>query len=143
MTIGELGMVRSVRVDGALATVVITPTYPACPAIAVITGMITDALRAGGVGEPQVQVQLSPPWTSEWISSSGRAKLAAAGVAPPQLRAATTGPIPLTLGVATSARCPRCASTSTQQTSPFGPTACTALHRCRACGEPFEAVKAV
>ena len=32
---------------------------------------------------------------------------------------------------------------STRETAQFSATACKSLHRCDACGEPFEAVKAL
>jgi len=37
--------------------------------------------------------------------------------------------------------CPHCASTDTERLAAFGSTACKALYRCRACGEPFEYFK--
>ncbi|MDQ6680039.1 MAG: phenylacetate-CoA oxygenase subunit PaaJ, partial [Pseudomonadota bacterium] len=39
--------------------------------------------------------------------------------------------------------CPRCASTRTERLSEFGSTACKALYRCIACGEPFEYFKPI
>ena len=39
-------------------------------------------------------------------------------------------------------RCTNCGSPDTEQLSRFGSTACKALWRCRACGEPFDAIKA-
>ena len=38
-------------------------------------------------------------------------------------------------------RCPRCGDDAPALTSEFGPTACTALYRCTACGETFQHVK--
>jgi ring-1,2-phenylacetyl-CoA epoxidase subunit PaaD len=37
--------------------------------------------------------------------------------------------------------CPRCGELSTVEQSHFGATACRALWRCTACGEPFERFK--
>ena len=39
--------------------------------------------------------------------------------------------------------CPRCQSTDTECVSEFGSTPCKALHRCRACLEPFEYFKCI
>lgn len=143
VTIGELGMIRDVTIVGDDVLVTLTPTYAACPAISIIEEMIGRALRAGGYRSVRVQRQLSPPWSSDWISAIGRDKLAAAGVAPPAMRPRSTGPIPLTLTTRRDVPCPRCGSTDTVELAPFGATACTSLQRCRACREPFEYVKEV
>jgi ring-1,2-phenylacetyl-CoA epoxidase subunit PaaD len=39
--------------------------------------------------------------------------------------------------------CPRCQSLDTETLSEFGSTPCKALHRCRACLEPFEYFKCI
>ncbi len=44
---------------------------------------------------------------------------------------------------AAALRCPRCDSANTERLSAFGSTACKALYRCRACGEPFEYFKPI
>ena len=51
--------------------------------------------------------------------------------------------IPLTLTAPPPAPCPRCGSADTRRTAEFSATACKSLHRCTACGEPFEAVKPI
>ncbi len=130
VTIEELGVLRDVTVEGDRATVTITPTYSGCPAMDVIRADIVAAARDAGYVDVTVQTKLSPPWSTDQISEAGKQKLAAAGIAPP-------GPVLLTISV----RCPRCGSPDTRQLSRFGSTACKALWRCRACAEPFEAVK--
>jgi ring-1,2-phenylacetyl-CoA epoxidase subunit PaaD len=137
VTIDELGILRDVAEDPATGrvTVTITPTYTGCPAMDVIRADVRSALRAAGHPDAEVVTVFAPAWTTDWISESGRAKLAAAGIAPP-------GParsVPLTLSV----RCTRCGSPDTEQLSRFGSTACKALWRCRACAEPFDAMKAI
>jgi ring-1,2-phenylacetyl-CoA epoxidase subunit PaaD len=136
LTIAELGILRDVQVDDAgRVTVTITPTYTGCPAMDVIRRDITAAAHAEGFDDVEVSTVLSPAWTTDWISEPARAKLAAAGVAPPT---SAGGPVRLALSV----RCPRCGSPDTEQLSRFGSTACKALWRCRACAEPFDAIKA-
>lgn len=143
VTIDELGILRSVDEDPATGRVVvtITPTYTGCPAMDVIRADIRRALTAAGHADAEVRTVLSPAWSTDWISAAGRAKLAAAGIAPPP--ATRTGPagtvVPLTLTV----RCPRCGSPETEQVSRFGSTACKALWRCRSCQEPFDHLKAL
>jgi ring-1,2-phenylacetyl-CoA epoxidase subunit PaaD len=140
VTVADLGILRDIQVDGeGRATVTITPTYSGCPAMDVIRRDITAAARSAGATDVDVRTVLSPAWTTDWISAEGRAKLSAAGIAPPSpVRPA--GPIPVTLGL--SVRCPRCNSTDTVELSRFGSTACKSIRRCRCCAEPFDHIKA-
>ncbi len=135
VTIEELGILRGVAERDGRVTVTITPTYSGCPAMDAIRADIVSALNAGGFADVSVATSLAEPWTTDWITESGRAKLAAAGIAPP----APAGQVTLALTV----RCPRCGSPETEELSRFGATACKALWRCRACREPFERVKAI
>lgn len=141
LTIEELGILRAVAVDpdSGLVTVTITPTYTGCPAMDVIRADIRAALRTAGHPDAQVVTELRAAWSTDWISESGRAKLAAAGIAPPGPARHHPGPTPLTLTV----RCPWCGSPDTEMLSRFGSTACKALWRCRACAEPFDQIKAL
>ncbi|HTJ37201.1 MAG TPA: 1,2-phenylacetyl-CoA epoxidase subunit PaaD [Dactylosporangium sp.] len=137
VTIEELGILRGVAERDGHVTVTITPTYSGCPAMDAIRADIAAALAAGGYDDVEVGTDLAEAWTTDWITESGRAKLAAAGVAPPESAGGTS--VRLTLSV----RCPRCGSPETEELSRFGATACKALWRCRACREPFERVKAI
>ncbi|MEU4367433.1 1,2-phenylacetyl-CoA epoxidase subunit PaaD [Micromonospora chersina] len=141
ITIDELGILRSVDEDPATGRVVvtITPTYTGCPAMDVIRADIRRALAAAGHPDAEVRTVYAPAWSTDWISEGGRAKLAAAGIAPPAPAARGGGVVPLTLAV----RCPRCGSPETEQVSRFGSTACKALWRCRSCSEPFDHLKAL
>lgn len=132
LSLVDLGVIRSVDCapDGAL-TVGVTPTYSGCPATAVIKADVAAALARAGFTRVRVVDVLSPPWTSEWISADGRRKLEAYGIAPPQRPEQG------------AARCPRCGSEDTELLSEFGSTPCKALHRCRACLEPFDRFKCI
>ncbi len=136
VTIGELGMVRSVVIDGAIARIRLTPTYTGCPATEQIRADVEAAVGAAGF-EAAVEFVMSPPWSTDDITAEGRAKLAAAGIAPPA--PAADGPVALDLPVA----CPHCGSRRTSLTSAFGATACKSLHSCAACRQPFESFKAL
>ncbi|WP_213451482.1 1,2-phenylacetyl-CoA epoxidase subunit PaaD [Rhizomonospora bruguierae] len=138
LTIEELGILREVSEDGGRVTVTITPTYSGCPAMDAIRADIERALHAAGYPQVRVTTRYGAPWSTDWITPAGRAKLAAAGMAPPG-PAGARGPVPVALTV----RCPRCGSAETEQLSRFGSTACKALWRCRSCVEPFEHVKAL
>ncbi|MEM9521310.1 MAG: 1,2-phenylacetyl-CoA epoxidase subunit PaaD [Actinomycetota bacterium] len=136
VTIGELGMVRSVELDGAAARVWLTPTYTGCPATEQIQADVEAAVVAAGY-EPDVQFVWSPPWTTDDITPEGRMKLHAAGIAPPA--PAVDGPVALDLPT----ECPICGSRRTRLTAAFGATACKSLHQCDACRQPFESFKAI
>jgi ring-1,2-phenylacetyl-CoA epoxidase subunit PaaD len=143
LTIADLGILRAVDADDNAVVVTITPTYSGCPAMREISADVADRLRAAGYRDVQVRTALSPPWTTDWITAEGHRKLAAAGIAPPEATRRPSGPVPLTLGARPAVRCPRCGSADTLQDTAFGSTACKSLHRCRACAEPFEAVKPI
>jgi ring-1,2-phenylacetyl-CoA epoxidase subunit PaaD len=125
VSIVDLGIVRSASPQ----TVILTPTYTGCPATFAIGQMVRAALDAAGLASVKIETTLSPPWTTDWISEEGRAKLKAYGIAPPV--AAGTRAI----------ECPQCGSTETQEVSRFGSTPCKAQWRCRSCLEPFDLFK--
>lgn len=145
LTLGDLGVLREVAVHPDRPTVVrvvLTPTYSGCPALAAMRDDLVRVLRADGWDQVEVEVALDPPWSTDLITEAGRAALRAAGISPPARGAAGAGPVPLRLGPPRRAlTCPRCDSRTVESVSEFGPTACTALYRCAACGEPFEHVK--
>ncbi|MFI6292119.1 1,2-phenylacetyl-CoA epoxidase subunit PaaD [Nonomuraea sp. NPDC050790] len=134
LTLGDLGIVREVKQRaGGGFEVVVTPTYSGCPAMDAIREDIGRALP-GAV----VTTVLSPPWSTDWITDEGRAKLREHGISPPS-RTGGHGPVGLVLSV----RCPRCGSPRTRQVSRYGSTACKALYTCRACLEPFDHFKEI
>ena len=140
LTIADLGILRGVREDGEHVTVEITPTYSGCPAMGAIRADVTRQLNEAGYRDVEVRTVLQPAWTTDWITAAGRRTLAENGIAPPQ---AAPGRVTLQLGRRATADCPLCGSSDTVELSRFGATACKALHRCRACAEPFELIKAI
>jgi ring-1,2-phenylacetyl-CoA epoxidase subunit PaaD len=141
LSIVDLGLIRFVKLQpsGAL-DVGLSPTYVGCPATAVIRRSVEDALRNADVGAFAVTEVLSPAWSSDWITAEGRSKLETHGIVPPRqslssLREVLRSDRPI--------GCPRCHSIDTECISEFGSTPCKALHRCRACLEPFEYFKCI
>jgi ring-1,2-phenylacetyl-CoA epoxidase subunit PaaD len=140
VSIVDLGLIRGVdpRSDGTL-DVGLSPTYVGCPATEVIRQSVAAALSAADVGAFTVTSVLSPAWSSDWITAEGRRKLFMYGIVPPEhsssLREVLRGD--------RRVGCPRCQSTDTECLSEFGSTPCKALHRCRACLEPFEYFKCI
>lgn len=149
LTIADLGVLRDVEVTGTGAdvrvAVTLTPTYAGCPALEVMRRDVRARLRAEGFADVEIRTALDPPWSSDWISAEGRAKLAASGIAPPgDAPARAPGPVPVTLRRRRPAvACPVCGSADTVELSAFGATACKDLWRCRACAEPFEHIKEI
>lgn len=150
ISIEDLGIVRGIDVldgaddgDPAVVRVTITPTYSGCPAMGAITEAIKAVVRRHG-GTPDVLTQLSPAWTTDWMSEPGRESLRRFGIAPPTGRAAVepAGPVMVDLRVR-SVTCPQCGSEQTEELARFGATACKALRRCLECREPFEEFKAI
>lgn len=138
VTIADLGILRSVDIEDGVAVVKVTPTYSGCPAALAIELAVEAALREAGF-EARVERVLSPPWTTDWITSVGRARLAAYGIAPPRK---ASNSIRALFGEEIVA-CPRCGSQETERLSEFGSTPCKALWRCTACHEPFDYFKCI
>lgn len=138
LTITDLGIVRDVTVNGEVV-VALTPTYTGCPATEVIEQSVVSALQDHGVENVSINRVLSPPWTTDWISEEGRAKLRDYGIAPPE----SGGSKRALLHGERSIACPRCNSTQTNLVSEFGSTACKASYKCSACLEPFEYFKCI
>lgn len=145
LTLADLGILRDVSADGrGGATASLTPTYSGCPAMAAIRADVDRALRADGFTTVEVRTVLYPPWSSSWITERGRRLLAEHGISPPGRAPQRDGPVPLSLTPRSRAlHCPRCGSGAAELTSEFGATACKALYRCTACGEPFEHLKEI
>ncbi|MGW0834143.1 1,2-phenylacetyl-CoA epoxidase subunit PaaD [Streptomyces prunicolor] len=143
LTLADLGVLRDVELseDGTVVAS-LTPTYSGCPAMAEMRAEVAARLRDAGYARVEIRTVLTPPWSSDWITPVGRAKLAEHGIAPPG--AAPRGPLVLTLSpTRRTVPCPRCGATDTEETSHFAATSCKALWRCRACREPFEYVKEI
>lgn len=128
VSIVDLGMVHAVSATSDEVTVTILPTFIGCPALDLIRADITAALS--DLGPPvRILTTFQVAWTSDRISAAGLRALAAAGIAAPADPGTT--------------RCPFCASEQVVMDSAFGPTQCRSLFYCRACRQPFEAMRQV
>lgn len=157
LTIEDLGILRGVRVvespeaataDGkhdddtsrTAVEVTITPTYSGCPAMDAIGDDLRKAFLTAGYASVHINLVLSPAWTTDWMTDSGKAKLEEYGIAPPTGMAAAgghSGPVRLSLAV----KCPQCSSLNTKELTRFGSTSCKALFVCQDCKEPFDYFK--
>ena len=129
LSVVDLGIIHRVAVADDGIQVAILPTFVGCPALDVIRASIAEHLEARFGRQVDVQTTFEVPWTSDRISIAGRAALKNAGIAPP------VDP--------TEMRCPFCDSANVAMDSAFGPTQCRSLFYCRACRQPFEALKSV
>ena len=146
VSVRDLGIVRDViESDDGGMTVVVTPTYSGCPATEVIEESIMAALEGAALGPVRVEMRRAPAWTTDWMSEKGRRQLRDYGIAPPgPVGAPATAPLRFVPRQPPKAlACPRCESLQTERLSAFGATACKALWRCLACGEPFEHFKPI
>jgi ring-1,2-phenylacetyl-CoA epoxidase subunit PaaD len=132
LSVTDLGIIRTVRWTGESGdptlVISVTPTYSGCPATAVINEDILKTLREHGLSQVRIETQLSPAWTTDWMTERGQRRLLEYGIAPPQPRS-------------TSVPCPRCSSPDTRLVSQFGSTPCKAFYICNSCLEPFDHFK--
>ena len=138
LSIIDLGIVRGVAVKEEHISITITPTYSGCPAMDVISMDIRLKLIEKGFRNVTIQQQLSPAWTTDWMSEAGKRKLKAFGIAPPNPKQqfCTTE-----MFQQEAVQCPRCDSYHTELISQFGSTACKSMYRCLDCKEAFDHFK--
>ena len=144
LSIMDLGIVRNlewinVSDEKGYWKILITPTYSGCPAMDMITMQIRMTLFSHGIHAFDIQTVLSPAWTTDWMTESGKQKLFKYGIAPPH-------PLPghymgITQVDSEPVVCPHCNSNHTRRISEFGSTACKALYQCDECREPFDYFK--
>lgn len=139
ISIVDLGIVRSVIWEEDTLVIHVTPTYSGCPATAVINADIEAQLLKHGIDKVRLVRQLSPAWTTAWLSDQGREQLEQYGIAPPVEGSGACAIARVALVV----KCPRCASTDTEKVSQFGSTPCKASYRCKDCLEPFDYFKCI
>jgi len=136
LSILDLGIVRDVNFDNELAEIIITPTYSGCPAMDFIGMNIRKALKDNGFEKIKISHQLSPAWTTDWMTEEGKQKLKSYGIAPPTSKSFDESYLQ-NLPV----QCPHCNSMNTTLISEFGSTACKAIYQCKDCAEPFDHFK--
>ena len=143
LSVIDLGIVRKVHIselpgDKKIIEVTITPTYSGCPAMDVISLDIRLKLIEKGYRNVIIKQQLSPAWSTDWMSEEGKEKLRKYGIAPPNPKQQFCSSEMFLQEVVS---CPRCNSTHTELISQFGSTACKAMYRCLDCKEAFDYFK--
>lgn len=136
LSVIDLGIISDIIIDDGKIEVIITPTYSGCPAMDVISMNIRMALISEGFNTIKISQQLSPAWTTDWMTESGKEKLKSYGIAPPVAKSFDKNFLEELV-----IECPLCHSTNTSLISQFGSTACKALYKCNDCREPFDYFK--
>jgi ring-1,2-phenylacetyl-CoA epoxidase subunit PaaD len=136
LSLVDLGVITSIRVEGEKVYVEMTPTFVGCPALEVMKQEIVSALQRHGIAEVEITVSFREPWSSEKISERGKEALKKFGISPPP-----SGKVFTDLELLDQAVCPRCSGTHTEIKNIFGPTLCRSIHYCFDCQEAFEQFK--
>ena len=136
LSVIDLGIIREVNADIDPIEITITPTYSGCPAMDVISMNIRLALIQNDFSEVNIRQQLSPAWTTDWMTEIGKQKLTSYGIAPPVSKTFDKEYLEHII-----VPCPLCHSKNTKLISEFGSTSCKALYQCNDCREPFDYFK--
>jgi ring-1,2-phenylacetyl-CoA epoxidase subunit PaaD len=134
VSVVDLGMVLDIRPETSHWHIDLAVTYSGCPAIDVIPFLAKSVLAEEGFPDVSVAMQISPPWSTDWISEAGNQKLLAWGIAPPHKKSPQQD-------FGQPRQCPQCGSTETTIISAYGSTPCKALYRCNSCEETFDYFK--
>ena len=136
LSVVDLGIIRDIKISGEEIEMIITPTYSGCPAMDMIAMNIQMALLKKGFEKVKITRQLSPAWTTDWVTERGKQQLKAYGIAPPVGKSFDSSYLE-----ELQIECPLCHSTNTKPISEFGSTSCKALYQCNECKEPFDYFK--
>lgn len=139
LSIVDLGIVRDVVIDDEQLIITITPTYTGCPAMDMIAANIKMEMLASGFSKVNVELVISPAWTTDWMTEKGKQQLKEYGIAPPNPRQQVCND--QLFAPDEAVQCPHCGSWHTRRISEFGSTACKALYQCEDCQEPFDYFK--
>ena len=133
----EMGIIRHVNIlSDQEVQVTMTPTFSGCPAQTKMKEDIIQMLSKLGFNQIQIEITLSPPWSTDWIHPEARNKLKTFGLAPPRIHSGFISTILLE-----STACPYCDSENTSLKNPWGATPCRMIYFCNQCNQPFEQFK--
>jgi ring-1,2-phenylacetyl-CoA epoxidase subunit PaaD len=105
---------------------------------------VRNLLHSQGI-PAKVTTQLSPAWTTDWMTDAGKEKLRQYGIAPPSHKVSEEAIVKFMPRTSENTPevvpCPQCGSHHTIESAHFGSTACKALYRCLDCREIFDYFK--
>lgn len=129
VSVVDMGMISAVELAGGRVAIELIATFSGCPATGVISSEIARTVGAlDGITGVEVR-RSAEAWDTSRLSEHARAVMAR----------------DFTVAVAVPgkpAECPRCGAAALVEQSPFGPARCRAVHRCTACGEVVEVLRA-
>ncbi|WP_306642898.1 1,2-phenylacetyl-CoA epoxidase subunit PaaD [Sanyastnella coralliicola] len=140
LNVVDMGVIRKVDINDDRIVVTITPTYSGCPAMDVISRNVKATLKRAFGEDAEVVSQLSPAWTTDWITDEAREKLREYGIAPPEGKSHDKSQL---FAEPKVIACPKCGSKNTTLVSEFGSTSCKAHYKCSDCLEPFDYFKCI
>ena len=129
ISVVDMGMIGGVELSGGTVIVDLITTFSGCPAHDVISADIARAVGAlDGIDGVEVR-RSAQPWDTSRLSDHARTVMARDFTVPVALPGRPT-------------ECPRCGEAALVEQSPFGPARCRAVHRCGACHEVVEVLRA-
>ena len=129
VSVVDMGMIVAAEVTDGRVEVELITTFSGCPALDVISSEIATAVGAlDGITDVVVR-RSAEAWDTSRLNEHARAVMAR----------------DFTVSVAVPGKpteCPRCGAAALVEQSPFGPARCRAVHRCAACREVVEVLRA-
>ena len=129
VSVVDMGMISAVELAGGRVAIELITTFSGCPALDVISSEIASAVGTlDGITAVEVR-RSAEAWDTSRLSAHARTVMAR----------------DFTVAVAVPGRpaeCPRCGAAALVEQSPFGPARCRAVHRCTACSEVVEVLRA-
>lgn len=136
LSLVELGVIRSVRLQESGVEVEMTPTFTGCPAMERMKEDVEMKLKSIGFEPVVIRVNRTVGWSTDNLDESAKEKLRIFGIAPPPK---TRESLAVTLDL--PVMCPFCSSARTHLESPFGATLCKQIYYCDSCLQSFERFK--
>ncbi|MEO6168919.1 MAG: 1,2-phenylacetyl-CoA epoxidase subunit PaaD [Chitinophagales bacterium] len=136
LSVVDLGIIEDIIINDDSVTVMMLPTFTACPAIKIMQAQIREKVMSLGYSDVEVRVDDSTAWHSDRMTEEGKQKLEAFGLGTPLRHGGE-----FDLNAIENSKCPHCLSANTTMNSLFGSTLCRSMHYCFDCRQGFERFK--
>jgi ring-1,2-phenylacetyl-CoA epoxidase subunit PaaD len=129
ISIRDLGLVETIRVDGDTATIGLIPTFSGCPALSMIAADVHSAVMdLQGIEHCTVEWLTSPVWNTDRVSMAARSALGSDYTVTLRRKDGTL-------------RCPSCGADDVSDQSAAGPTRCRSIAWCNSCRNVVEVMR--